>query len=500
MTVLPPSDLRASLQSRVRWGCSLLAGLSLWGCAEFAPPAMPSDARVWTDTATMGLNSSGSQAAIDAQWWKAYGSAPLNALMEQAVALNPTLQMAQARWRRASASIAMAEALNRPQTNATWDATHQRFTANGLVSPPMAGSIQDTATVQAAVSWEFDFFGKNQAALDAALGQARAAQADTAAARVFLHTQVARIYLRLMGLHSLQQIAQRTLQQREDWLSLVRQRVRAGLDSNLELQQAEGAVPEARAQIDSLREQIELTHTALMALVAAPGSRPALEPISLHELKAPALPAAVPADLLGRRPDVLAARWRVEAAVGEQRQAQAQFYPNINLVAFVGLSSIGLDRLLQSGSQQWGLGPAVRLPLFDSGRLRANLQGKTAEWEMAVHSYNATVLEAVKDVVDPLTSLSSLAQLQAQQSQTLATAEKTYALVRQRRDAGLANTLQVLQAETALLQQQRLGIELHARMLDTQVALIRALGGGFGAEPATASAQAPAPLRSRDKE
>ena len=129
-----------------------------------------------------------------------------------------------------------------------------------------------------------------------------------------------------------------------------------------------------------------------------------------------------------------------------------------------------------------------------------NLQGKTAEWEMAVHSYNATVLEAVKDVVDPLTSLSSLAQLQAQQSQTLATAEKTYALVRQRRDAGLANTLQVLQAETALLQQQRLGIELHARMLDTQVALIRALGGGFGAEPATASAQAPAPLGSRDKE
>src|SRR5690606_25220852 len=117
----------------------------------------------------------------------------------------------------------------------------------------------------------------------------------------------------------------------------------------------------------------------------------------------------------GRRPDVAAARWRAEAAGQDVASAKAQFYPNINLVAFAGLSSIGLGQLLDMGSTQWGVGPAIRLPIFDAGRLRANLRGKTADLDAAVESYNAAVLEAVRETADAVTTLQSLARQQSQQ-------------------------------------------------------------------------------------
>jgi outer membrane protein TolC len=120
------------------------------------------------------------------------------------------------------------------------------------------------------------------------------------------------------------------------------------------------------------------------------------------------LPEALPADLLGRRADISAARWRIEAATRDVDAARAQFYPNINITAFVGLSSVGLDRVLRSGSEQYGAGPAIHLPIFDAGRLRANLRGKASDLDLAIESYNGTVVDAVHDVADQLGSLQSL--------------------------------------------------------------------------------------------
>jgi outer membrane protein TolC len=125
-------------------------------------------------------------------------------------------------------------------------------------------------------------------------------------------------------------------------------------------------------------------------------------------VRAVPLPEQVPADLLGRRADIVAARWRVEAATGDVAAAKAQFYPNINLVAFVGLSTLGLDRLLARGQPQYGIGPAIRLPIFDSGRLRANLSGRTADLDAAIASYNGSVVDAVHDVADQISSTRSL--------------------------------------------------------------------------------------------
>jgi NodT family efflux transporter outer membrane factor (OMF) lipoprotein len=187
----------------------------------------------------------------------------------------------------------------------------------------------------------------------------------------------------------------------------------------------------------------------------------------------------ISSNLLGQRADIAAARWRAQAADQSVSGARAQFYPNINLAAFAGLSSIGLDKLLQSGSQQWGVGPALSLPLFDSGRLRANLGGKTAERDAAVESYNSTVINAVHEVADQLTSAQAVAKQQAEQALAEAAAQEAYAGAQQRWRSGLYNALQVLNAESALLVQRRLAVDLRTRSLQNQVALARALGGGF---------------------
>ena len=419
---------------------------------------------------------------VSAQWWEGFGDEQLNSLVAQALQSNPSLKIAQARLARAQAVTEVADAATLPQLGAQFDATRQRYTANGLVPPPLAGSIRETGTAQLNASWELDFFGKNRAALDTALGSMHAAEADAQAASVLLASNVARSYFQLVRLNEQAALAHRTLAQREETLKLVQDRVNAGLDTRLELRQSEGGLPEARLQLESLQEQMALSRNALGALIGQPNiaaSALVAIPPAQAAIKNVAVRSTIPADLLGRRADITAARWRVEASIKDVANAKTQFYPNINLVAFAGFSSIGLNRLFDSGSQQWGAGPALRLPIFDAGRLRANLRGKTADLDAAVESYNAAVLDAVRDVADQLASIQSIARQQAEQRAASQAAEGAYDIAVQRYKAGLGTYLNVLTAETNVLVQRRTAVDLAARALDTQVALMRALGGGY---------------------
>jgi NodT family efflux transporter outer membrane factor (OMF) lipoprotein len=367
-----------------------------------------------------------------------------------------------------------------------------------MIPAPLAGTIRDSGTLQANASWELDLFGKNRAALDAAIGQSRAAQADAQAARMLLANNVARNYFQWVRIQGQLDVAQRTLAQREQTKQLVQDRLKAGLDTQLELQQSEGGLPDARFQIEALKEQEALLLNALTALTSQANGALALVKPSQAAINTIAdkqtLVQSIPLDLLGRRADIAAARWRVEAATHDVDNAKAQFYPNINLTAFAGFSSIGLERLVQSGSDQWGVGPAIRLPLFEGGRLRANLKGKTADLDTAIETYNAMVIDAVRDVADQLASAKALGRQQTEQHAAQASAEAAYAIAVQRYEAGLGNYLNVLNAETAVLTQRRLGVDLSARVVDTQVQLIRALGGGY-TETADTTANAPATTR-----
>lgn len=471
-------------ESPARW---LAAGLSaalltavLPGCADFSgitPQAKLSDAT------SLGLaGATHASAPLDSQWWHAFGDATLDRLEAQALQTSPSLKLAQARFAAAQAAARFTQSASGPQLAAQLNLTQQRYTANGAVPPPLAGSVRDSGTAQLALNWELDFFGKNSAALQAALGHERAAQADAQAARVLLTAQVAQTYFAWVGLSEQRSVASRALAQREETLKLVQERFDAGLDSPVDLRQAQGSLPEARLQLTMLDEQIELTRNALAALVADTNVSLALNIPKQAAISNMPFDASLNANLLGQRADIAAARWRVQAADGNVDSSRAQFYPNINLAAFAGFSSIGLDQLLQSGSQQWGVGPALSLPLFDSGRLRANLGVKTAERDAAVESYNTTVINAVHEVADQLASRQAIALQQAEQAQAAQAAQDTYAAALERYRSGLLNALQLLGAEAPVLAQRRQSVDLRTRALQNQVALARALGGGFAAQ------------------
>jgi NodT family efflux transporter outer membrane factor (OMF) lipoprotein len=463
---------------------ALAAALAMAGCADLAGIQAHSTLR---SAESVGLPAAAPAFVPASDWWREFGDDNLNRLIAQALQDNPSLKIAQARLARAQAATEGARAATLPQATGQIDVQRQRYTEHGLFPPPLAGAIVNTGTLQIAASWELDFFGKNRAALDAALSAADAAQADAQAARVLLASNVARAYFQLARVQDQLAVAQRTLAQREEALRLVQGRVQAGLDSQLELRQSEGALPEARQQIEALREVDAIVRHAIAALTGQ-GNRPVEVTPSIASTKTIAWPAQLPADLLGQRPDIAAARLRVESAGYEVQNAKALFYPNVNLVAFAGLSSIGLDRLVDAGSRQWGVGPAVRLPIFEGGRLRANLRGTTADLDAAVESYNAAVLDAIRDAADQIASLQSIDRQQAEQREAQAAAEAAYQIALQRYQAGLGTYLNVLSAESSVLNQRRLGVDLGARALDTQVALIRALGGGWRSDAAPAVA------------
>lgn len=472
---------------------ALAASLVLAGCASFSG-IEPQAAMRSPESVGLAAGQAGPAFRASDDWWRAFGDDQLDTLMTQALQGNPSLRIAQARLARAQATSDVARANGMPQIGASADVTRQHFTKNGLYPPPIAGATVNTGDIGLQGSWELDFFGKNASALQAALGAARAAEADAQAARVLLTTNVARTYLQLARTNDQLAVAQRTLEQRQQSLQLVSDRVKAGLDTSLELRQSEGSLPETRQQIEALREQATIAGHALAALTGAGNRDVVTQQPSLARLKAIPVPTVLPSDLLGERADIVAARWRVEAATQNVRNAKTQFYPSVNIAGMIGLSSFGLGKLIDMGSTQWSLGPAIHLPIFDAGRLRANLRGTTADLDAAVESYNASVLDAIRDTADQLASAQSIARQQAEQAAAQQSAEAAYQIALQRYKAGLGTYLNVLSAETGVLAQRRLAVDLAARALDTQVALMRALGGGMaGAAPGGPSLAAATP-------
>jgi len=457
--------------------------LGLGGCANF--DGIGPKARI-TEPQALGLGSTAGQAASTVAavpavakptWWTRFGDAQLDALVQQALQNHPNLRIAQARVARAQALTDSVAGTELPNVNGAVDATRQRYSANGIYPPPLAGGVYETANAQINAGYEFDLFGKNRAALDAALGQVRAAQADAQAAELLLATQVTRSYFTLLRVNALQALAQRNLAQREQLLALVQSRLSAGLDSPTELRSSEASLPEIRQYAESLREQAASARNALAALTGQPLGLQDLKAGTLAQIKPQAAPQTVPLDLLANRPDVAAARARVEAALNDVEVAKAQFYPNINLVAFAGFNSIGFGNISKAGSEQWGVGPAVRLPIFDGGRLRAQLKGRAADVDVAIESYNALVIDAVREVADQVTALQSIARQGQEQKAGLAAAQTLQDIAAQRFAAGLSSRASVLNAQSTVLAQDRQAIELAARTLDVQALLLRATGG-----------------------
>lgn len=417
------------------------------------------------------------------QWWRDYGDPQLNGLIDAALKDSPTLAVAKARLRLAGAAVQMNDAALLPQVNLNATAEEQRQSYHFLT--PRSATPQgwnDYGRVTLDFGWELDFWGKNKSALQAALTDQESLQAEMAQTRLILSASVAMAYAEFARLHKALDTAKAALAVRARTAELFRERYRNGLEMLGSVRQVESRLASVEAEVATLEEQRALQQNALAALVGAgPDRGLEIQRPGVDLSAARGLPPELALELLGRRPDIVAARLRAEAAAKRIEQRKADFYPNVNLLAFVGVHSLGLNMLTKSGSMVGSFGPAISLPIFNTKRLEGQLDAAYGEYDLAVASYNATLINALREVSDVAASRRQLAKQLKALGDSYASAREAHRIVKQRYEGGLSNYLDVLSAEDGMLGAQRALTEIQTRALVLDVATVRALGGGYQA-------------------
>jgi NodT family efflux transporter outer membrane factor (OMF) lipoprotein len=416
-----------------------------------------------------------------ADWWSAYGDPQLNRLITEALDGAPTLAQAKARLRRAVAGTAAARAAGLPSLTASGaidDAKQSYY--QGFPPQFVTKGYQSSGSVSLNFNWELDFWGRNRAAVAAATSDARAAAAEAAEARLMLSTSVAAAYADLARLYADRDVKARTIDSQNQTSVLVTDRVNNGLAALAEQREAEAEPLQSQAELTSIDEHIALVQDEIAALVGqGPDRGLRLERPAASVPRAFGLPANLPAELIGRRPDIVAARWRAEASASRIKRDKAAFYPNVNLVGIIGAAALPLHDLTSNGSSVGSIGPALTLPLFEGGLLRANLEASEAARDEAVATYDAAVVEALREVADVATSFRSLSVELRQSSAALERSEDAYRMAGVRYRTGLSTYSALLQVEQGVLLRRRAVADLQARAFTLDIALVRALGGGF---------------------
>jgi len=419
------------------------------------------------------------------QWWRLAGDPQLTALIEEGLVNSPQVAAATARIRRAEAEAQRVGAARMPSLGAETEGGLRRQSGNtGIPAQFLPQGWQDYGQVSLSFGFDLDLWGRNRAALAAATSEARAAVVDAAQARLVLSVAITAAYAELGRHYRERDNAEAVLANQRTQRDLVTTRERNGLDNRASLRRADAEVAMAEQDLAAVDENIALRRNQLAALVGAGPDR------GLSITRPPLLPstpAGVPesvnTDLLGRRPDIVAARERVEAAASRIKVARAGFFPAINLRALIGLQSIGLGNLLDSGSQFGSAGPAISLPIFQGGALRAQYGSAQAVYDEAVANYNQTVITAYQQVADAVTQRDAADKRLSSTRAALAASEDALTLMRGRYRAGLVTYLDVLSSEAGVqnLRLAAIGLETYER--GATLALIRALGGGFAATP-----------------
>jgi NodT family efflux transporter outer membrane factor (OMF) lipoprotein len=413
-------------------------------------------------------------------WWNSFQDPQLERLIQLGLKDNPTLAQAQARVAQALAQTQSARSKLLPNVKGSASVLYNRAPENYFVPPPYAAHTFSEGQAGASLGWDLDFFGRQANALHSAAALAQAARFDAENARLLLAGAIAQTYIELYRQNALADIARRSEAQRQNIVSITQRRVAAGLDTRLELKQAEGQLPEARVAREQAEAAADVAIHQLAALTGqgADAYKDITRPTLSVEAALP-VPTALPINLLARRPDVLSARLNVEAADAQRLSAKAAFYPDISLQAIAGIGAFGLNNLVKWSARGAGAGPVISLPLFDGGLLRAQYRGSEAQLDAAIDGYNDTVLRAVQQTSDQITQLDALAHERTDQQETLDANEVAYHLAEERYTAGLASYLTVLNAETQVLSARQNMVDILTAQANTRITLLLAVGGSF---------------------
>lgn len=427
---------------------------------------------------TVGANAGWPQRA----WWEKYADPQLNQLVTAAIADNPSMAIAAARVRQAQSLTVVAHAGELPQVNLDASISRKRWSEDPYYGGGMGGMDTWNNSAVIGMSYNLDIWGRNRDNTERAQDELQAVAADARAAQLELESNIVRAYVMLSLQYGLRDSTEATLRQQEQILGLANKRFKGGLGTQLEISEAQVPLPETRRQIEALDENIALARNQIAALLGkGPGAGDNLTRPTLTLDAAIGLPAVLPAQLLGRRPDLSAARWRVEAAGKNIQVAKASFYPNVNLLASIGPMATGsrLLSILTLGNISTSFGPAISLPIFEGGRLRGQLGATTANYDIEVEHYNQLLSMALKSIADQVVTLRSLQRQQQQAELSVATARNNIDIATRAFQRGLTGYLNVLNAQTQLQRQQQIIQQLQAQKLNAYATLTAALGGGI---------------------
>lgn len=465
-----------------RYGSGLATGLLLGmlaGCASFVATPPQVNAKTATPTSLGQLPVAIGPQWVQSGWWRQFHDPQLDALVAKALSGNPGLAAVRARVRIAQAQVQAADASGLPNLGAGGAVVRERLSGNGLVPPPIAGTTQSPSALGLQANQDLDLWGRNTALVHEALSASKAAQAEAALVQSIVTTALVVDYIALDQASRRRARLQEALGLQQEMLALNRHRQQAGLLAGDGVDIAQSQLDASRAALAVNDAHISALRYALVMLAGenpdAAASLSAPKLASVPELR---LPSRIPSDLVLRRPDVAVSLWRVEAAMAGVRNAKADFLPRFNLIAAAGLNSLTFGKLFQGASKTGGVGIGFSLPIFEGGRLRAQLHAREAGYDAATAAYNHTLLDALRDIATIIAAWQqqqlAATELEQAQQATLHAAQSAA----ERYQAGIAPRSGVISSRLQVLRATGARDDLRDRQLTTLAELARALGGG----------------------
>lgn len=458
----------------------LATALLLAGCADL-PPADQTPVLKSPQTADFVASTDGRWPV--ASWWTEYNDPQLEALVNQALRNSPSMAVAQARIEQADAAVRATSANSGASLAADASVTREHYPVQSLYPPPIGGATENSGNLALNFSYDFDWWGRNRALLTASLGRSEASKAEAASAASTLSASVVNTYFQWQVVNARIALQDKIEAQRKKLVDLEARRVKAGLSAGetLEPLKADAAAPaQTKVQLETTREQL---YYQLKSLVGGDHFPEHLDAHSLPVAEG-GLPANMPLDLLSRRADIAASRDRVQAALKDVDAARAAFYPDFNLSAFVGFSAFSLGNVLKTENRMIGVTPALHLPIFDAGRLRANLDSNRAEVELAIAQYDQSLQTAVGEVNDAAIKLKGAQREEASLHTQLTARQRNLISAQRRVNTGLADGRDLARDTLTVLALDDQELVRQQQALSARIDLVKALGGGYQDKPA----------------
>lgn len=424
----------------------------------------------------------------DSQWWKAYHDPQLNALIDSTLRNSPDMQVAEQRIQLAEAQAKAVEAQDGPEIDFSADVERQRMSAEGLMGPfaltdPAAGTTgpwYTNGTFGLTAGWNLDLWGKNRAEVTARIGVVKAREAEREQTRQLLASGVSRLYWEWQTQAALKTVLTQIETEQKNIIAVDRQLYQNGITSSVEGVETDIDSSKTEQQLNDVSGKMKVIEARLSALTNAQSTA-----LKLHSTTLPAVESQLPPrlgySLLARRADLQAAHWYIESSLSSIDAAKAAFYPDVNLMAFLQQDALHLSDLFRHSAQQLGVTAGLTLPIFDSGRLNANLDITKAQSNLTVANYNKAVVDAVNDVARAVSQVATLAQKNQHQQQIEHDAQRVVGLAQARFNAGIIAGSRVSQAKIPALREHCNALILQGQWLDASIQLTSALGGGYHA-------------------